>query len=180
MAILPIYTYGHEVLSKVAKPIKQSDAALKTLVEDMFETMHQASGIGLAAPQVGVSLRLIVVDISVIDDYEDESPLVIINPMILETEGERTMEEGCLSLPGIRETVTRPAIITLKYRDENFKEHTEKFDGLNARVIQHEMEHLNGELFIDRLDSRTRREIKQELQAIKRGDIEAEYVLAEK
>lgn len=180
MAILPIYTYGHEVLGKVAKPLKGVDAELKQLFKDMFETMHQADGIGLAAPQVGKSIRLLVVDISVMEEYEDVSPMVVINPQILETGGIVSMEEGCLSVPGVREKVKRPEVIKLKYRDENFVEHTAQFDGLLARVLQHEIEHLNGHLFIDNLDTKTRREIREELQAIKDGEIEAEYILAEK
>lgn len=180
MAILPIYTYGDEVLNRMAKPVKRVDDELRTLIEDMFETMDEASGIGLAAPQVGKSLRLLVVDISGIEEHKREKPLVVINPLILKTQGERTMEEGCLSLPGIRETVTRPDIITLKYRDENFVEHVRDFKSLMSRVIQHEMEHLNGELLIDRLDSQTRRELKEDLLAIKNGEAHAEYTLAEK
>jgi peptide deformylase len=176
--ILPIYTYGHEVLKKVAKPIKHVDDGLKTLIADMFETMHQASGIGLAAPQIGKSIRLLVVDLSRQEDYKDEKPLVVINPQILETKGRVTMEEGCLSLPGIRETVERPRKILLKYRDEKFAEHEQWFDGLTSRVLQHENDHLNGDLFIDYLDSEIKKEFKQDLADIKQGKTHAEYVLA--
>jgi peptide deformylase len=179
MAILPIYTYGHEILKKVAKPLKGVSDETRQLIEDMFETMYEANGIGLAAPQVGKSIRMLIADISMVEDYEDTLPMVIINPQILETEGEVTME-GCLSLPGVRETVTRPKKILLKYRDINFDEHIEKLTGLMSRVIQHEFDHLNGELFVEKLDSQTRREIKDDLDAIKRGEAEAEYALAEK
>lgn len=180
MAILPIYTYGHEVLGKVAKPLKGLDSELKMLINNMFDTMYQADGIGLAAPQVGKSVRLLVVDISVMEEYADEKPMVVINPQILETGGMISMEEGCLSVPGVREVVKRPEAIKLKYRDENFVEHTANYEGLLARVLQHEIEHLNGQLFIDNLDTKVRREIRDDLQAIKNGEIDAEYVLAEK
>ncbi|MCS6988017.1 MAG: peptide deformylase [Chloroherpetonaceae bacterium] len=180
MAILPIYTYGDAVLKKVAKPIKKVDDKIQKLIDDMFETMAQANGIGLAAPQVGVSIRLMVVDVSCVKECKHIPPMVIINPQILETKGEVLMEEGCLSIPGVREEVWRPEIIKLKYRDRDFKERIEEFDGLVSRVIQHELDHLNGELFVEKLDSKTRRELKEELEAIKRGEAEAAYVLAEK
>lgn len=180
MAILPIYTYGHEVLKKVAKPLKGVTEETKTLIADMFETMYQAEGIGLAAPQIGKSIRLMVVDISMIEKYKHTKPMVIINPVILATEGEVEMEEGCLSMPGVREVVSRPEYITLKYRDENFVEHTGRFGGLLSRVIQHEFDHLNGELFVEKLEPSVRREHKAELEAIRRGEVEAEYLLAAK
>ncbi len=180
MAILPIYTYGDEVLNKVAKPLKKVDEKIQTLIDDMFETMAQANGIGLAAPQVGVSIRLMVVDVSCVKEYKHVPPMVIINPQILEARDEVLMEEGCLSIPGVREEVWRPDVIKLKYRDRNFQEHLEEFDGLLSRVIQHELDHLNGELFVEKLDSKTRRNLKDELMAIKQGEVEANYVLAEK
>lgn len=180
MAILPIYTYGDEVLNKVAKPLKKVDEKIQTLIDDMFETMEQANGIGLAAPQVGVSIRLLVVDVSCVKEYKHVPPMVIINPQILETRDEVLMEEGCLSIPGVREEVWRPEVIKLKYRDRNFQEHVEEFDGLLSRVIQHEFDHLNGNLFVEKLDSKTRRNLKEELEAIKHGEVEAKYVLAEK
>lgn len=180
MAILPIYTYGDEVLNKVAKPLKKVDEKIQTLIDDMFETMEQANGIGLAAPQVGVSIRLLVVDVSCVKEYKHVPPMVIINPQILETRNEILMEEGCLSIPGVREEVWRPEVIKLKYRDRNFQEHVEEFDGLLSRVIQHEFDHLNGDLFVEKLDSKTRRNLKEELEAIKHGEVEAKYVLAEK
>ncbi len=180
MAILPIYTYGDEVLNKVAKPLKKVDETVQKLIDDMFETMAQANGIGLAAPQVGVSIRLIVVDISCVKEYTHVPPMVIINPQILETSDEVLMEEGCLSIPGVREEVWRPDKIKLKYRDRKFQEHIEEFDGLLSRVIQHEFDHLNGDLFVEKLDAKTRRSLKAELEAIKHGEVEAKYVLAEK
>jgi peptide deformylase len=180
MAILPIYTYGDEVLNKVAKPLKKVDEKVQTLIDDMFETMEQANGIGLAAPQVGASIRLLVVDVSCVKEYKHVPPMVIINPQILEMRDDVLMEEGCLSIPGVREEVWRPDVIKLKYRDRHFQEHIEEFDGLISRVIQHELDHLNGELFVEKLDGKTRRALKEELTAIKQGEVEAKYVLAEK
>jgi peptide deformylase len=180
MAILPINTYGDDVLKKVAKPLKGVDDKTTKLIADMFETMEQANGIGLAAPQVGVSIRLLVIDISVIKEYKDLAPMVIINPQILETEGDVTMEEGCLSIPGVREEVTRPEKILLKYRDEKFAEHRVWLEGLLARVLLHELDHLNGELFIEKIPAELRREHKQDIDAVLRGEAQAEYILAEK
>jgi len=180
MAILPIYTFGAPVLEKVAKPLKGVDTEIKQLAEDMLETMYKANGIGLAAPQVGKSFRMLVVDISVMEDYKDEKPLVVINPQVLDARGLVTMEEGCLSVPGIHEEVTRPKQIKLKYRDLNFAEQTETYKGVMARVLQHEIEHLKGDLFIDNLDTKTRRLYRDELDAIKRGEVETTYPLAEK
>ncbi|ACF13968.1 peptide deformylase [Chloroherpeton thalassium ATCC 35110] len=180
MSILPVYTLGEPVLNKVAKPLKGVDAEMKQFIEDMFETMYNADGIGLAAPQVGKSLRLLVVDVSVMEDYQDEKPLVVINPQILETKGLSTMEEGCLSVPGVHEEVTRPKQITLKYRDADFVERVEIYDGMMARVLQHEIEHLQGNLFIDNLDAKTRRLHREELDAIKNGEVETAYLVAKK
>lgn len=180
MAILPINTIGDEVLNKVAKPVKTITPEHKTLIENMFETMYQAEGIGLAGPQVGKSLRVFVIDLSVMEDFKDEKPMAFINPQILETGGMATMEEGCLSVPGIREEVKRPEMIKIKYRDEDFKEHVEVFHGLKARVIQHEYEHLTGNLFVNNLDSRTKRKIKDDIEAIKHGNVDITYQIVEK
>ncbi len=180
MAILPINTIGDKVLNKVAKPLKAITSEHKTLIENMFETMYQAEGIGLAGPQVGKSLRVFVIDLSVMEDFKDEKPMAFINPQILETGGMATMEEGCLSVPGIREEVKRPEMIKIKYRDEDFKEHVEVFHGLKARVIQHEYEHLTGNLFVNNLDSRTKRKIKDDIEAIKHGNVDITYQIVEK
>jgi len=180
MAILPINTFGDEVLQKVAKPLKGIDDTHKQLFKDMLETMYQAEGIGLAGPQVGKSLRVFVIDLSVMDDFKDEKPLVFVNPQIMETRGLVKMEEGCLSLPGIREEVKRPEVIKIKYRDENFEEHIQEVDGFKARVIQHEYEHLTGNVFINNLEGRAKRRIKDELDAIKHGEVETSYPIVEK
>ena len=139
--ILPIYLYGQPVLRKVAEDITPDYPELKSLIENMFETMHNAEGIGLAAPQIGLAIRLVVIDLDVLSEdfpeFKDFSR-VYINAHILETSDETEgMEEGCLSLPGIHEKVTRPSRIHVKYLDENFVEHDEWVDGFLARVIQH-------------------------------------------
>jgi peptide deformylase len=176
--ILPINTYSDPVLTMKAKPLKGVDASTQELIAEMFETMHRAAGIGLAAPQVGQSIRLLVVDISGIEKYADVKPMVVINPRIVAVRGTYSMEEGCLSVPGVNGEVTRPAAITLHYRDENFEEHTASFDALMARVLQHEIDHLDGRLFIDRMDKRDRRKIQKELDAIAAGEVKANYPLA--
>ncbi|MBO7290541.1 MAG: peptide deformylase, partial [Bacteroidaceae bacterium] len=139
--ILPIYLYGQPVLRKVAEDITPDYPELKTLIESMFETMHQAEGIGLAAPQVGLAIRLVVVDLDVLsEDYPEfkDFSRVYINAHIIETSEETdSAEEGCLSLPGIHEKVTRPSRIHVKYLDENFVEHDEWVEGFLARVMQH-------------------------------------------
>jgi peptide deformylase len=140
---------GDSILRKKTKQIKQFDDKLKEQVESMIETMHKEDGVGLAAPQVGLDNSVLVIDISSVD--ETEGPLAFINPEIIKTKGEAVYEEGCLSIPGVREEVTRPEEIQLKYRDENGKKHSENFSGWKARVLQHEIDHLNGILFVDHI-----------------------------
>ncbi|NTU53332.1 MAG: peptide deformylase [Chlorobiaceae bacterium] len=176
--ILPINTYSDPVLAVKAKPLKGIDPSIEKLITDMFESMYRAPGIGLAAPQVGHSIRLLVVDISSIEAYADFRPMVVINPRIMEFRGRNSMEEGCLSVPGVVGDVLRPSAITLRYRDEQFEEHTADFSGMMARVIQHEIDHLDGTLFIDRMDKRDRRSIQKELDAIAEGRVKADYPLA--
>ena len=145
--ILPIYLYGQPVLKKVAEDITPDYPQLAELIDNMFETMHNAEGIGLAAPQIGLAIRLVVVDLDVLaEDYPEykEFRKVYINAHIIEGSDETdTMEEGCLSLPGIHEKVTRPSRIHVQYLDENFVEHDEWVDGFLARVMQHEFDHLD-------------------------------------
>ncbi|NTV68436.1 MAG: peptide deformylase [Chlorobaculum sp.] len=176
--ILPINTYSDPVLSLKAKPLRGVDASIEALIAEMFDTMYKAPGIGLAAPQVGHSIRLVVVDISSIEKYADLKPMVIINPRIVAVRGRNSMEEGCLSLPGVAGDVSRPSAITLRYRDEKFEEHTADFDTMMARVLQHEIDHLDGTLFVDRMDKRDRRKIQKELDAIAQGLVKADYPLA--
>ncbi|ABB24332.1 peptide deformylase [Pelodictyon luteolum] len=176
--ILPINTYSDEVLHQKAKPLKGVDADISSLIDSMFESMENASGIGLAAPQVGCSIRLLVLDVSCMKSYEDVPPMVVINPNVLAVRGKNLMEEGCLSVPGVQGDVLRPSEITLKYRDRNFQEHTEEFSGMLARVLQHEIDHLNGTLFVDRMEKRDRRRIQQELDDIAAGLVPADYPIA--
>ena len=173
--ILPINIYSDDILRLKAKPLKGVDSGIEELVASMFESMRNASGIGLAAPQVGRSVRLLVLDLSCISEYEHEKPMVVINPYILSVKGYCDMEEGCLSVPGIQGDVERPSVITLKYRDEHFEERTGEFSGMLARALQHEIDHLDGTLFVDRMEKRDRKKIQKELDAIASGIVDTEY-----
>ena len=184
--ILPIRAYGDPVLKKVAKDIEPGHPGLEQLIADMYETMYAASGVGLAAPQVGQSIRLFIVDASPFAEDEEGKPTadahlkdfkkVFINPYIVEEEGEEwPFEEGCLSIPNIREEVFRQPKIVLQYQDERFKEHEETFEGFAARVIQHEHDHLDGVLFTDHLPPLRRRLLQGKLKDISRGKIDAKY-----
>jgi len=174
MAILPIVTYGHPALRKKTEPVSP-DENVRDLVEDMFETMRNAQGIGLAANQVGILKRVIVIDVSPMEDYKDEKPLVLINPEIISQNGEWEMEEGCLSIPVVRDVVTRSENVHIKYRDFDFNEHELEAEGVPGRVILHEIDHLNGVLFIDHLSPGRRKFHKGLLLEIKRGDLEIPY-----
>lgn len=180
MAILPIYTFGDDVLRKEAVDLNHVDSKLDRLISDMFETMYQADGIGLAAPQIGQSINLFLVDITQTREGQHTEPMVIINPQILEESGSCSMEEGCLSVPNINDFVERPEHITLKYRDAKFNERIESFSGLHARVIQHEFDHLLGTLFVDHLSPFKRSFLKNKLKDIQRGKVDVEYILAGK
>ncbi|RMH64170.1 MAG: peptide deformylase [Calditrichaeota bacterium] len=142
---------GDPVLRRETRPIEQFDDSLNKMIQNMIVTMHREDGIGLAAPQVGYSLKLCVVDISSID--EKEHPRAFINPEIVDSWGEDTVEEGCLSIPDVRDDVTRPEGIRLVYHDERGNRLEESYDGWMARVLQHEIDHLNGILFVDYLPS---------------------------
>jgi len=177
---LPIVAYGDPILKKRASNIDQDYPELDQLIEDMFETMYAAHGVGLAAPQIGLSIRLFVVDASPF--AEDDAPelenfkKVFINAQILEEEGDKwNFSEGCLSIPEIREEVSRHSTIHIRYFDENWQEHEERFDGLAARVIQHEYDHIDGKLFIDRLGVLKKAMIKSKLDAISKGLVKVEY-----
>lgn len=177
--ILPIYLYGQPVLRKVAEDIDTDYPNLKELVENMFETMHHASGIGLAAPQIGLAIRVVVIDLDVLAEDEPEFKdfrRVYINAHILEVSDETdTMEEGCLSLPGIHEKVTRASRIHVTYLDENFVEHDEWVDGYLARVMQHEFDHLEGKVFSDRLSPLRRQMNKNKLGNLAKGKVSCDY-----
>ena len=184
--ILPIRSYGDPVLKKMAQDIEPGHPGLEQLIADMFETMYEANGVGLAAPQIGQSIRLFIVDASPFAEDEDGKPTedahlkdfkkVFINPYIVEEEGEAwPFEEGCLSIPAIREEVYREPKIVIQYQDENFKEHEEEYDGFAARVIQHEHDHLDGVLFVDHLTPMRRRLLQGKLRDISRGKTDVKY-----
>jgi peptide deformylase len=175
--IYPIVMYGDAVLRKRAADIKVG-TDLTELVRDMYETMHAAHGIGLAAPQIGKSIRLFVVDGSTLDDEPTltEFKKVFVNAVMLDEEGKVwEFEEGCLSIPNVREEVSRQEKIRLKYYDENWTLHEEEFDGMQARIIQHEYDHIEGKLFIDYLTSLKKRMIKGKLTNISKGIVDADY-----
>jgi len=175
MALLPIYTYGTNVLRKKAKPINEITDEVITLVRNMFETMHNASGVGLAANQVGVLLRVLIVDISEMEGFENEQPLVMMNPEIVFRGGNCKIEEGCLSIPGIRGSIPRAETITVTYLDLNGKETILKTSGMIARVVLHEVDHLNGVLFVDLMEKEQFRKTLPTLKSIERGEVETEY-----
>ena len=162
MAILPIQIFPAEVLLKKAEVVDRLDENIAKLVADMFDTMYAAPGIGLAAPQVGVSLRIAVIDIS--NKETSYPPLIMVNPEIVEVDGSSTMEEGCLSLPGVSEDVVRPGKVFARFYDLQGKEHEIEAEDLLARAIQHEVDHLEGILFIDRINRLKRQMIKKRLK----------------
>ncbi len=173
--IMPIYLYGTKVWDSPAKNITEFDDKLVGLIRDMFETMRASDGIGLSANQVGLPLSLAVIDLSTMDDFANEKPLVVINPEILESEGEDAMEEGCLSIPGVRADVIRAKSIAVRFTDGNFKEVITWFSGLWARVFQHEYDHLHQKFFVDRLSGVKRQILKPKLSKVKKGEVSAPY-----
>lgn len=184
--ILPITVYGNPILREPAPPVAEDSPALQKLIGDMIETMHNADGIGLAAPQVGRTERVFVIDVTpMAEEIEAEGegvpamPMAFVNPEILaESDDAVDFEEGCLSIPDLRESVTRPERIRLRYRDRNFEEHEAEFSGFLARVLQHEYDHLEGVLFVDYLTPLKRRLLKRRLRNMAAGRVEAEYPLA--
>ena len=177
--ILPIYTYGNAVLRKHAEMISADYEGLSTLIDNMYETMHRAEGVGLAAPQVGLAIRLFVIDLIAFKEDDPELStfkVVMINPLILETSEEViSREEGCLSVPGIHESVVRSTKIKIQYFDQDFKEYIEEFDGFKARVIQHEYDHLEGNLFTDKVTPIRRQLLKSKLTNIVKGKANCDY-----
>jgi peptide deformylase len=147
--MMKIKIIGEDILRQMAEEVTEFDESLAHLGEEMMETMHTADGIGLAAPQVGISRRLIVTDISPLE--EQAKPRVFVNPVLMETSGECQLEEGCLSIPDVREVVSRPERILLRYQTVGGETETEEFEGWMSRVLQHEIDHLNGVLFVDYL-----------------------------
>lgn len=177
--ILPIYLYGTPVLRKQAQEITKDYPDLAALIKNMYETLKRSEGIGLAAPQIGLSIRLLILDLNPLSDIYPQYAGVLktmINARIEETVGAAiSREEGCLSLPGIHEPVTRREKIRITYQDENFESHTEWFEGYMARVIQHEYDHLEGKLFIDHLSPIRKQLIKSKLNSILKGKVSCDY-----
>ena len=176
---MPIVAYGDPVLKKIAEEITPDYPQLSELIENMFETMYAASGVGLAAPQIGLPIRLFVIDANPFyeDDETSESlKRVFINAQIKEEKGEKwTFNEGCLSIPDIREDVSRHPDIFISYYDENWNFHEESFNGLIARVIQHEYDHIEGKLFTDRINPLRKTMLRGKLDAITKGLVKVDY-----
>lgn len=166
-----------EILRIKAKPVTRIDNKIINLVEDMFYTMERSSGIGLAAPQINLGISIAVIDISGLEDYKKEKPMVLINPVVLDSNGELEREEGCLSIPDIRADVVRAKEIYLRYHDFDLNEVNVELQGFIARVAQHEIDHLNGKLFIDYVSEEKKKDIKRLLNKIKKGKVETEYPL---
>jgi peptide deformylase len=185
--IYPIVAYGDPILRKPTRFVVKEEVDLKKLSADMFETMYGANGVGLAAPQIGMNIRVFVVDgtpFSEKDDDEDDDPdlslvgfkKIFVNPEILEERGEEwAFEEGCLSIPGIRGDVYRPETLRIRYRDADWNEFEEEFSGMAARIIQHEYDHLLGKLFVDYLPTLKKQFIKKKLTDISKGNVDADY-----
>lgn len=185
--ILPVVAYGHPTLRKVGVEITKEYPNLSELIVNMWDTLYKSNGVGLAAPQINHAIRLFLVDsVQIVegadeedkDDYKDEKPIkqVFINPYIVELDGEEwKYNEGCLSIPKVREDIYRPEKVTLKYQDENFEPHTQTFDGITARIILHEYDHIEGKLFIDHLKPLKRRLLKSKLDDISKGKVKVNY-----
>jgi len=184
---LPIVAYGQSILRKVGVAIDASYPQLNELIADMWETMYKSNGVGLAAPQINKSIRLFVIDtIQIVEGFDEEDKKeypnekgvkkVFINAQIIEESGEEwAYNEGCLSIPKVREDVNRKKVVLIKYQDEHFVEHTESFDGITARVIQHEYDHIEGKLFIDHITPLQKRLLKKKLDDISSGKESVDY-----
>ena len=178
--IYPIYLYGHPVLRKKCEDVKEDHPELKKLVADMFETMYNSEGVGLAAPQIGKSIRLIVIDGDVLADKFPECKdlkLTLINPRleVIEDKNPVTREEGCLSLPGLSENVKRFEHVKLEWLDEDFQPHSQEFKGFASRIIQHEFDHLEGEVYTDHVTPIRKQLIKSKLNNISKGKVNCDY-----
>ena len=176
--ILPIVSFGNSILRCKCSPV-QENQPIEDILKNMYETMYNAQGVGLAAPQVGLDLSIFIIDTTPFcDDENNLIPLKkeFINPEIIDYSGkDESFNEGCLSIPGLREDVIRKDQIKIRYFDINFNEHTEKYEGINSRVIQHEYDHLMGVLFTDRVSTLKKKLLKSKLNKIKNGDIEVDY-----
>lgn len=184
MAILPIVTYDDDVLREKTKSIEKNSDSLQQLIDDMFQTMYNSNGVGLAAPQVGLKNRLFVMDADAITEdlnEDDLGPMVFINPVVVELYGEAVkMEEGCLSIPDVRDDVKRPLNVKVRYKDRHFNDHEKEFSGWVSRIIQHEYDHLEGVLFLDYLSAFRKRLHRSALKKIDRGEMETDYPLVPK
>ena len=176
---LPIVAYGSSVLRKINKEIDENYPNLKQLIADMYETMYKSDGVGLAAPQINKNIRLFVIDANAMEEDDPNTKdfkQIFINAKILEEEGkEWKFNEGCLSVPDVREDIIRKPKIHIQFYDENFNFHDKYFDGLLARIIQHEYDHTDGKLFVDRLSPLRKRLIKGKLNAITKGKVRVSY-----
>ncbi len=176
--IYPILAYGNAILKQEAEDIEPDYEGLEALVANMFETMYASEGVGLAAPQIGLGIRVFVIDPSNIDANLSHLKRTFINPELVTLEGQEwDYEEGCLSIPHIREKVTRPDEVVINYLNEQFEEHEERFSGIPGRIVQHEYDHLEGILFTDRLSPLKRRMLKKRLEAISQGAVDVSYVM---
>jgi peptide deformylase len=180
--ILPIFAFGQPVLKQVAKDITPDYEDLAQLIEDMWETMYHAYGVGLAAPQIGLGIRIFVVDSTQIKDEmrkgEEGIKKVFINAHVIEETGRNwSYEEGCLSIPHVRGEVERPDTVRIRYVDENFVEHETTYSGINARVIQHEYDHIDGILFTDKLKPLKKKLVQRKINDILGGKVRADYKL---
>ena len=177
--ILPVVAYGHPVLKKIARTVEPGFPDLKQFISDLWETMYQADGVGLAAPQVNRSIRMFVVDASAfVKDYPEAEGfhLLFINPEIYTEEGDEWIfNEGCLSFPGMREDISRKSVIRIRWFDEDFQLHDQQFGGILARVIQHEYDHIEGILMVDRMNSLKRVLLKRRLNDISKGNVDTSY-----
>ena len=177
--ILPVVAYGHPVLKKVAEDISPDYPDLKQFLADMWETMYVSDGVGLAAPQVNRSIRLFVIDASAFGEKYPEAEhfkKAFLNANIYKEEGDEfSFNEGCLSFPGLREDIIRKPVIHIRYVDENFVEHDERFEGVIARVIQHEYDHIEGIVFVDRIPTLKKMLLKRRLTDISRGNVDVAY-----
>jgi len=180
--ILPIYIYGWPLLRKKSEDISSDYPELQSLIDDMFETMYQAEGCGLAAPQIGLNIRVIVIDGALMADEKKPDDMlrtfkkVLINPEIIERTGEEwTDNEGCLTFPKLRESVKRPSKVKIKYMDENFQPHCEEYNDMSARIIQHEYDHIEGVFFVDRISPLRRKLITAKLNSIAKGKVDCSY-----
>ncbi len=181
MAILPITVFGDKILRKRTKPVRAIDDELIGFIRDMYETMRNANGIGLAANQVNSERSIFIVDISVVEDYEHYKPITLINPEIIEYSDDTiVMEEGCLSLPNLRADVERPEFIKVKFLDADEKEQIIEADDLLARVILHEYDHLLGKMIPDRVDPKVKKHLQKKLNRIISREEKIDYPITQK